>query len=54
MQKEFTLQIPESVICGAGCIDRLPEMIKEAGKTNIAVFADIGALKSGSIDKVLE
>ena len=54
MQKEFTLQIPESVICGAGCIDRLPEMIREAGKTNIAVFADIGALKSGSIDKVLE
>ena len=54
MLKEYSISIPETVICGAGCIHKLTGLIEEAGKKNIAVFADIGALKSGSIDGVLE
>ena len=54
MLKEYSISIPETVICGAGCIHKLTGLIEEAGKNNIAVFADIGALKSGSIDGVLE
>ena len=54
MLKEYSISVPETVICGAGCIHKLTGLIEEAGKKNVAVFADIGALKSGSIDGVLE
>lgn len=53
MQKQYSLAIPDSVISGPGCIHQLPELIKAEGKANIALFADIGALKSGSIDGVI-
>lgn len=54
MQKQYALAIPDSIISGAGCIHQLPELIKAEGKTSIALFADIGALKSGSIDSVID
>lgn len=54
MQKQYTLAIPDNVISGPGCIHQLPELVKAEGKNSIALFADIGALKSGSIDAVIE
>lgn len=54
MQKQYSLAIPDSVISGPGCIQQLPALIKAEGKNSIALFADIGALKSGSIDSVIE
>lgn len=54
MQAQFNLAIPESVLCGAGCVWQLPELIREEGKNTIALFADGGALKSGSLDGVIE
>lgn len=54
MQKQYSLAIPDCVISGPGCVHQLPELIKAEGKSRIALFADIGALKSGSIDTVIE
>ncbi len=50
----YTLHMPGTVISGAGCIGELPGLIRAAGKSNIAVFADAGALGSGSLDGMLE
>lgn len=52
--KNYTLRVPETVISGVGCISELPGLIQAAGKENIAVFADGGALRSGAIDGTLE
>lgn len=53
MQTPYSLAIPNRVISGPGCIRQLPELIRVEGKSRIALFADIGALKSGSIDGVI-
>ncbi len=50
----YTLRMPGTVISGMGCIGELPGLIRVAGKENIAVFADVGALRSGSLDGTLE
>lgn len=54
MQTQYTLSVPGSVISGPGCINQLPQLILAEGKQNVALFADIGALKSGSIDSVIQ
>lgn len=53
MQTPYTLSLPQAVISGPGCIHRLTELIQAEGKNNIALFADMGAMKSGSIDTVI-
>lgn len=50
----YMLRVPGSVISGVGCIGELPGLIQATGKENIAVFADVGALRSGSLDRTLE
>ena len=53
MQTQYLLSLPESVISGVGCVSQLPELIRAEGKTNIALFADGGALSSGSLDSTV-
>lgn len=54
MQIPYTLSVPQSVISGPGCIHQIADLVKAEGKKNIALFADMGALKSGSIDSVIK
>lgn len=54
MLKNYSLSIPETVLAGEGCLGRLADLIRTEGKTNIAVFADAGVLKSGSIEQTLD
>lgn len=53
MLEQYQLSIPECVIAGVGCIKQLPALIEAEGKRNIALFADQGALKSGSLDETI-
>lgn len=53
MQTPYCLSIPASVLSGAGCAGRLPALVQEEGVSRIVVFADAGALKSGSLDELL-
>ena len=54
MMNPYVLAVPERVISGAGCISKLPELLKELEKKKVALFADMGALKSGAIDATIE
>lgn len=54
MQTPYCLSIPAAVFSGAGCAGRLPALIQEEGVSRIAVFADGGALQSGSLDELLD
>ena len=54
MMNPYVLAVPERVISGAGCISKLPELLKELDKKKVALFADMGALKSGAIDATIE
>jgi alcohol dehydrogenase class IV len=54
MHKEYKLEIPSSIICGYGAIEKLVPLVKERGVHSIAVFADKGALASGALDDILE
>lgn len=54
MMNPYVLTVPERVISGAGCISKLPELLKELDKKKVALFADMGALKSGAIDATIE
>jgi len=54
MQKTYSLKVPGTVIAGSGCISDLHSLLKAEGKTNIAVFADQGPLKSGALDEIIQ
>ena len=54
MQTPYRLSIPSSVLAGAGCAARLSALVEEEGASRIAVFADAGALQSGSLDEILD
>lgn len=54
MEATYALTIPGAVLCGAGCVSRLPELICGAGKTNIALFVDGGALQAGALDETIQ
>lgn len=54
MQTPYCLSIPSSVLAGAGCAARLSALVEEEGASRIAVFADAGALQSGSLDEILD
>ena len=43
MMNPYVLAVPERVISGAGCISKLPELLKELEKKKVALFADMGA-----------
>lgn len=46
--------MPRAVCCGAGALDRLPEILRAAGVKKAAVFTDPGIRGAGLLDPVLE
>ena len=46
--------MPRAVCCGAGALDRLPEILRAAGVKKAAVFTDPGIRGAGLLDPVLQ
>lgn len=54
MQTQYSLAVPGNVICGVGCVKRLPDIIQLKGTERLSVLVDVGVLKSGKIDTLLQ
>lgn len=54
MNTRSDLKMPRAVCCGAGALDRLPEILRAAGVKKAAVFTDPGIRGAGLLDPVLE
>ena len=50
--KDFSFKIPQDIIFGKGCLNRLPEVLKSAGCDAVYLISDPGLKGVGVVDRV--
>lgn len=49
----FTFQVPQNILFGMGCLERLPELLSKSGSRHTLIISDRGLERLGAVERII-